>query len=252
MLGASMLSNRVAELGSMYPVAIIPARGGSKGIPRKNLQLVGGQPLIVRAIETCQRATSVCGVYVSTDDAEIAEVASEAGAAVVWRPAELAADDTSSDVVLLHAIDLLPRPLPLAVCFVQCTAPLLTADEIDATVRRLLESGADVAVAATEDHGFRVRPGYAGRVRGVGWELSEAVKRRQDLGEEWTIAGSVWALDVAAFVARGRLYSENTVVSPVGWKLDIDTPADLALARVLLDPARERAAEEMPRVYYPH
>ena len=245
-----MLRNSSSELAGDRTVAVIPARGGSKGIPRKNLQRVAGVPLVIRAIETCCAASAVSEVYVSTDDEEIGHVAAEAGAMILWRPPQLAADDTPSECVLFHSLNSLEKPLPGVLALVQCTAPLLTAGDIDRTIGRLRETGADVAIAAAKHHEFVVRAGYDGRIRGVGWELSEAVKRRQDMAPHWVIAGSVWAIDVESFVRRGRLYSENCVICPVAQKLDIDEPADLTLANLLLTPATKRATE--PAVYYPH
>jgi CMP-N,N'-diacetyllegionaminic acid synthase len=88
---------------------LIPARGGSKGIPRKNIKLIGGKPLIVWTIEAALRSSKLDGVVVSTDDAEIAEVARCAGAQVPFmRPAELAQDHTPGLDPVIHALDQLP------------------------------------------------------------------------------------------------------------------------------------------------
>lgn len=88
-------------------VALITARGGSKGLPGKNIALLNGKPLIVWTILAAQNAASVDAVYVSTEDAAIAEVSKQAGAQVIPRPAELAQDDTSSEPVIAHAINYL-------------------------------------------------------------------------------------------------------------------------------------------------
>jgi N-acylneuraminate cytidylyltransferase len=245
-----MLRDLSSELAGDRAVAVIPARGGSKGIPRKNLQRVAGVPLVTRAIKTCFAASAVSEVYVSTDDEEIGDVAAEAGAMILWRPPQLAGDNTASEDVLFHALNRIEKPLPAVMAFVQCTAPLLTPDDIDLAIARLQESGADVAIAAAEHHGFVVRAGYDDRIRGVGWELTEPVKRRQDMAPHWVIAGSVWAINIASFLERGRLYSENCVICPVARKLDIDEPADLELANLICRAETKRANE--PEVYYPH
>src|SRR5262245_40854376 len=86
-------------------IAIIPARSGSKGIPRKNIQPVAGKPLLAHSIEQAQQAATVDRVLVSTDGAEIAAVAQQYGAEVVWRPPELGSDTASSESALLHALD---------------------------------------------------------------------------------------------------------------------------------------------------
>ena len=85
-------------------LAIIPARGGSKGIPRKNLQLVGGKPLLVHSIGHAWNAREITRVVVSTDDPEIAEVARTNGAEVVFRPANISGDHASSESALLHVL----------------------------------------------------------------------------------------------------------------------------------------------------
>jgi len=97
----------VTGTGRVNPrvLAIIPARGGSKGVPGKNLRRVGGRSLIERAVDACRAARLVDGVYVSTDDAEIAAGAEAAGAKVIMRPAELCSDTASSESALLHALD---------------------------------------------------------------------------------------------------------------------------------------------------
>lgn len=229
--------------------ALIPARGGSKGIPRKNLRIVNGVSLLERAIKTCQQSALVSETYVSTEDPEIGMLAARCDATAILRPLELAADAVASLPVLLHALSRMdPRPAVLA--WVQCTAPLLTAAEIDGTVQRLLETGADVAIAAVPWHGGLLREGYAGRVRGVGWELTDQPRRRQDMGPLYQIAGSVWAMNVESFVRRGAVYSENVVVYPVAEMLDIDEPADLLKAETILRERETKRADSSP-VYYP-
>ncbi len=91
----------------MRAIAIIPARGGSKGVPGKNVARVGGVPLVARAVRSALAAPSIDGVFVSTDDAVIAAAARAAGADVVERPADLAGDLATSESALLHALDVL-------------------------------------------------------------------------------------------------------------------------------------------------
>lgn len=249
-----MLS-RTCELERPLAVALIPARGGSKGIPRKNLQAVNGVPLVSRAIATCGASALCSDVYVSTEDSEIAAVAAACDAKVIERPPALAGDRIASEEVLLHALHCLRGILrfgdqPQVLAWVQCTAPLLTSAEVDGTIQRLLDTEADVALAAVPWHGGLVRKGFAGRVRGVGWELTEQLRRRQDMGALYQIAGSVWAIRVVSFLRRGHVYSENTVIYPVPEMLDIDEPADLLRAETILR-ARETRRADQPQFYYP-
>jgi CMP-N,N'-diacetyllegionaminic acid synthase len=128
----------------MEVVALIPARGGSKGVPRKNLAVVGGKPLIAWTVEAAQRAQELSRVVVSTDDDEIAAAA---GVETLWRPAELARDATPMLDVVRHAIDQLR---PEIVVLLQPTSPLRRPEHIDAAVRFLHESDADSVVSVVE------------------------------------------------------------------------------------------------------
>src|SRR5918997_4971812 len=101
--GARGVSPR--ELTQPRVVAVIPARGGSKGVPGKNLRRVAGRSLVQRAVDACVAATSIDATYVSTDDAGIAEAARQAGGKVIERPADLSGDTASSESAVLHALD---------------------------------------------------------------------------------------------------------------------------------------------------
>ena len=125
-------------------VGLIPARGGSKGVPRKNLAVVGGRPLLAWTIDAAQRARTLDRVVVSTDDDEIA---SAAGTEVLRRPARLAEDATPMIDVVRHAVDELA---PDVVVLLQPTSPLRRAQHIDVVVDLLLESGADSVVTVVE------------------------------------------------------------------------------------------------------
>ncbi|WBB63599.1 acylneuraminate cytidylyltransferase [Streptomyces sp. WMMC500] len=138
-------------------LAVIPARGGSKGVPGKNLARVGGVPLVARAVRQCLAAELVTDVVVSTDDDTIASVAREAGAEVVRRPAEIAGDTASSEAAVLHALDTHEErtgATMAAVLLVQCTSPFLTGADIDGVTRAVLDEGADSALTVAPFHGF--------------------------------------------------------------------------------------------------
>lgn len=218
----------------MKTVAIIPARGGSKGMPRKNLARIGGQTLIHRCVKTCLSSRLLDEVIVSTDDEEIHNQASSAGGWAMSRPPDLATDDATSSDVLLYVLDQLDWR-PDIVAFIQCTAPLLTAAEIDGTINRLIETNADVAIAAVENHEILIREGYADRVRGVGFDLETTPTLRQQRPKAYSIAGSVWAINAERFRKRRKIYSENCVIYQVSRKLDIDGGDDLKIAQLLID-----------------
>ena len=125
----------------MDVLGLIPARGGSKEVPRKNLAPVGGKPLLAWTVEAARAASELTRVVVSTEDEEIA---AEAGVEVLRRPAELADDDTPMLDVVRHAVSELG---PEVVVLLQPTSPLRRAEHVDAAVRLLLESGADAVVS---------------------------------------------------------------------------------------------------------
>jgi CMP-N-acetylneuraminic acid synthetase len=136
-------------------VAIIPARGGSKGIPRKNIKLLAGKPMIAYCIEAAL-AAGVDRVIVSTEDAEIAEVAQKYGAEVPWlRPLELAADDVPTLPVLQHALGELQKEayVPDYVLLMYPTSPLLTTQRIREAVALAEATNADSIVSGTYDKG---------------------------------------------------------------------------------------------------
>ncbi|MBT3151658.1 N-acylneuraminate cytidylyltransferase [Streptomyces sp. CHD11] len=138
-------------------LAVIPARGGSKGVPAKNLAPVGGVPLVARAVRECRAARNVTDVVVSTDDRAIAAAARQAGAEVVLRPAAIAGDTATSEAAVLHAMEsheALHGAGVDVVLLVQCTSPFLLREDIDAVAAAVAGEGADTAVTVAPFHGF--------------------------------------------------------------------------------------------------
>lgn len=215
-------------------VAIIPARGGSKGIPEKNLQTVGGIPLIVRAIQSCQNAKRIDLVIVSTDSEKIADVAAQAGAKVVRRPAELSTDFATSESALLHVISELRNEsiTPEFVAFIQCTTPFIEPLDIDGTVQ-LLESF-DSAFTAAPTHSFIWKIDDSGAAVGVNHKLSER-KMRQELSKEFKETGAVYALRTTNLLDSQHRFSGRIGIYVVpSWRaVEIDENSDLMFARSL-------------------
>ncbi|WP_143626384.1 acylneuraminate cytidylyltransferase family protein, partial [Streptomyces viridosporus] len=145
-------------------LAVIPARGGSKGVPAKNLAPVGGVPLVARAVRACRAARYVTDVVVSTDDRAIAAVARQAGAEVVLRPAAIAGDTATSEAAVLHALEaheaLHGAPVDV-VLLVQCTSPFLLGEDVDGVAGAVVDRGADTAVTVAPFHGFLWRDASA-------------------------------------------------------------------------------------------
>ncbi|MEU9004125.1 acylneuraminate cytidylyltransferase family protein [Streptomyces sp. NPDC048551] len=221
--------------------AVIPARGGSKGIPGKNVAEVGGVPLVARAVRACLGAAHVTRVAVSTDDGAIADAARAAGAEVVERPAELGTDRASSESALLHALDRLEErhgePVEVLV-FVQCTSPFVTAGEIDAAVLAVVRDGADSAFTAVPFHGFlwTAEPGPGPGHAAAGVNHDSAVRqRRQDRRPEYLESGAVYAMRAEGFRRHGHRFFGRTQLVPTAPEraVEIDEPGDLDRARAL-------------------
>ena len=132
----------------------IPARGGSKGVHKKNIQTVSGIPLIARSIIALKSSSHISKIFVSTDCPEIERVAESFGAVVIKRPNELAEDSTSTDPVIEHFVDLLiaRNDIPSQIALIQATFPFLNNKIIDQVCG--LDDKHDCAFAATEFHGF--------------------------------------------------------------------------------------------------
>lgn len=232
-------------------VAIIPARGGSKGLPRKNVKPLLGRPLIAYAVEAARAARAVRRTIVSTDDEEIARTAAEYGAEIVRRPAELAGDEASSEAALLHALDQLRAGedrRPELTVFMQCTSPLTLPEDVDGTVRALLEEGADTAFSAVPFHHFIWRRAAGGDAVGVNHNKRER-RRRQDREPEYLENGAVYVMRTAGFLrARHRFFGKTTVFEmPVERCLEIDEQADFTAAEQKLAARRRAAARsELP------
>lgn len=229
-------------------VAVIPARGGSKGVPRKNVRDLGGRPLLAHAIVAAQAAERVHQVMVSTDDAEIAAVARRYGAEVIERPAALASDGASSESAIVHALEALRRDgdLPELVMMIQCTSPLTNAADLDGTVERLVEAGADSCFSAVPFHHFLWQADADGSVRGVGHDGAER-KRRQDLERPPVLEnGAVYVMRTEAFLESGTRFCGRTVafVTDPERALEIDDPLDFAKAEAAVRFLEQRSRSE--------
>ncbi|MEU0334790.1 N-acylneuraminate cytidylyltransferase [Streptomyces sp. NPDC006193] len=233
-----------SEAGGGAPVrrvlAVIPARGGSKGVPAKNLAPVGGVPLVARAVRECRAARLVTDVVVSTDDQAIAAAAREAGAEVVLRPAAIAGDTATSEAAVLHAVDTheaLHGAAVDVVLLVQCTSPFLVREDVDAVAAAVAEKGADTAVTVAPFHGFLWRDGEdAGGDGAYGVNHDASFRpRRQDRPQDLLETGAAYAMDAAGFREhRHRFFGRTELVrTDPARVLEIDDPHDLARARAL-------------------
>jgi len=227
----------------MNTIAIIPARGGSKGIPRKNLQPLAGKPLVAHTIEQARAAHTIDRVLVSTDDAEIGAVAQHDGAEVLWRPAAISGDTASSEAALLHALDALQQSegaVPELVVFLQCTSPLTQAADIDGAVHALLAEEADTALAVTPFHYFLWQQDEQGNAVGVNHDKAVRLLRQQR-APQYRETGAVYVMRTAGFrQAKHRFFGKTALyIMPAERCLEIDEPFDLQMAEWLLQRQRE-------------
>ncbi len=208
-------------------------RGGSKGLPGKNLAEVGGRTLIARAVEAAAAAANVDLVVVSSDDPAMLAEGARAGAQALERPAVLAADDTPSEPVALHALS--GREEVERLVLVQATSPLRIAEDVERCVAALDTAPAAATVAPSEHPvEWSVRIGADGRIEPVlGWE--GFARRRQELAAGFRLNGAVYAARADHLRAGRPLVGPETaaVEMPGARSVDIDTEADLAHARLL-------------------
>lgn len=218
-------------------VAIIPARGGSKRIPRKNIRLFAGKPIIAYSIETAIVSGLFDRVIVSTDDNEIAEVAARYGAEVPFRrPPELADDDASTDAVLLHALAVCVRLYGSAEygCCVYPTTPLLTSADLMYGLDLLRKHHATSSFPIVK-YVFPIEQAFVfdGIRPRAKWPAMLSA-RSQDLEDHYHDAGMFYWFDVTKFVRAGQLFCEDCVAFPVAESRcqDINTLEDWALAEL--------------------
>ncbi|MFI8002083.1 cytidylyltransferase domain-containing protein [Streptomyces sp. NPDC086010] len=236
-------------------LAVIPARGGSKGVPAKNLAQVGGVPLVARAVRACLASPEVTDVVVTTDDPAIADAARSAAEALgeasrlhcVQRPAAISGDTATSEAAVLHALDAYEAMghgrTADAVLLVQCTSPFITREDIDGVARAVTRGGADTALTVAAFHGFVWRDGSAVEDGTYGVNHDKAVRpRRQDRPQDHLETGAAYAMDAAGFRTHRHRFFGHTALVPTdpARVLEIDDPHDLARARALaplLDPS---------------
>jgi len=229
------VSQRKYQKAKTLIVGIIPARGGSKGIPRKNLIEVEGKKLIVRGIELLNQ-TECQKVYVSTDDREIASVSRENGADVIDRPKELAKDQSSTESVLFHAVEslgLLPDDI---LVLHQITSPLIMGASVNAAIT-LLKNDAylNSVLSVREAHPFMWMKNNQNSWDPSGHERNFR-PRRQDLGVQGIETGGIYVMRVGALMSQQSRFPTPTSVVKVTYleSLDIDSYEDLEVARLLV------------------
>lgn len=211
---------------------IIPARGGSRGVPGKNLHAVGGRPLVAWSIDAGRLIAPLERVIVSTDSPEIAAVAERYGASALERPPELAHDTAPTEPAMTHALDARGAPDEDIVVLLQPTSPLRRASTVRAVVDAVRSGEADSAVTVRRAHDFR----WGLADDGAGVRQYDRRLRRQDMQPMFAETGSVYASSIAAFRRSGdRLSGRTRLIEVDTWeRLDADTGADLEVLDCLL------------------
>jgi YrbI family 3-deoxy-D-manno-octulosonate 8-phosphate phosphatase len=233
----------------MQTLAIIPARGGSKGIPRKNIRLLGGKPLIAHMITQAKMCRSVDRLVVSTDDDEISDIAVQYGAEVIRRPRELSTDTASSEASLLHVIDHLQNEEGYEcdiLVFLQCTSPLTQAKDIDGAIEALLSGNADTAFSATPSHCFIWKKDADNSAVAVNHNKTKR-PLRQDFEPGYVETGAIYVMRTSGFrEARFRFFGKTVIYpTPPERFIDIDEHHDLVVAEALMHYGQERRGQEL-------
>ncbi len=231
---------------------LIPARGGSKGIPRKNIASVGGRPLIAWSIAAAKQSRYSGRVVVSTDCEEIAAVARAHGADIPFmRPEALARDDVPSLDSVLHALDWLrinQQYSPEYLMLLQPTSPLRTAADIAAAIELTRARNADavVSVSPVSCHPYLTKTvDHNGHIADF-VPPPQKVSRRQEMPQVFGLNGAIYLIRPKVLIERRTWYPEGTVayVMPPERAMDIDAPWDLRLANLIVEDnlRQERAA----------
>lgn len=228
-------------MDDMKILAIIPARGGSKGIKNKNLATLGGRPLIAYTISAAHESGSLDRTIVTTDSAEIAEASRSLGAEVPFlRPAELAQDNTPGIDPILHALQWLEEQQGYRPDFVIClqpTSPFRTADDIDVAAKLGCKHSCSViGLVGAKQHPYWMKQITRDGLLKDFIETDERFTRRQDLPPVFMINGAIYVARRKTLLERKSFYAEHTRphIMPPERSLDIDTPWDLCLANLVM------------------
>lgn len=219
-------------------LAIIPARGGSKGVPRKNIRNMAGKPLIAWTIEEAKKSKYITRLILSSDDEEIIEVAKQFGCEVPFkRPIELAQDDTPGIEPVLHAIEQCPGYD--YVVLLQPTSPLRTVEDIDGCIEMLLTQNNDFVVSVTEPNKspyWMYRVDLDGSMETI-VKQDEYITRRQDLPKAYVLNGAVYVAKVERLLEEKNFLNSDTKAYIMKYEnsFDIDSELDFIVCDYLIN-----------------
>jgi len=225
----------------MNTTAIITARGGSKGIPRKNIKLICGEPLIAWTIKAAKSSKHVTAIYVSTEDDEIAKISKSFGAEIIERPKELSQDTSDSESVLAHAIsELESQGKDLGdILLLQPTSPLRTGKHIDEAINLYREKQANCVISVYEPDQSIVKAYVQesdGQIVGI-LNRNAPYTRRQDLPKVFLPNGAIYVFSSRRFNKYKQIPRDNVHPYVMSQKasIDIDNQDDFDQAQKLLE-----------------
>ena len=226
----------------MKILGIIPARGGSKGVPRKNIKLLNSKPLLQYTTDVALKSTLIDTLILNSDDDEIIEVGKKLGVEVPFkRPKKLAQDDSSTLSVIIHTLDFYQN-LNIyfdAVCLLQTTSPFRTIDFLEKSILKFKKNDTDSLVSVQEvPHEYNPHWTFEEREKGVlkiATGESEIISRRQDLPKAYHRDGSIYLTKTAVIQNQKSLYGKSIsyIQSPKEWYVNIDTMEDWKKAEKL-------------------
>ncbi|MDF2877900.1 MAG: acylneuraminate cytidylyltransferase [Clostridia bacterium] len=222
-------------------LAIIPARGGSKGIPKKNIKALNGVPLIGYTLQEVKKSKHITRVVVSTDDEEIAEVSRQFNAEIpCLRPKQLSTDTSSTVDGIAHMINYLNEKenyVPDYICLLQCTSPLRTNLDIDGAIDKLLNSDFDgiVSVCESEVNPYWTNVFEKNKLKYF-IEEGKFITRRQDLPQIYRCNGAIYIIKTEVFIKEKTFETENITgyIMTNENSIDIDTTIDFKIAEILM------------------
>jgi len=219
-------------------LAIIPARGGSKRLPRKNVLPINGKPLISWTIDAANKSEYIDSIFISTDDEEVALIAQQHGLLIPeLRPAELAADEASTDSMLLYTLNKFGNGYDVIV-LLQPTSPLRTVTDIDNAIEHFINKNAFSVVSVTPcEHS----PLWSNNLPDDGnmgaFINKQALKRSQELSQFYRLNGAIYIFDIKKLIQYGEVrYTDESFAYEMTNvnSVDIDTKLDFEIAELLL------------------
>lgn len=236
-----------------YPrdiLAIIPARGGSKGLPKKNIRLLNNKPMIAYTIHAALHSRFINQIIVSTDDPDIADITKKNGAEVLNRPSELATDNASTIDVVLHCLSILEEQnrLPDYVILLQPTSPLRTVNDIDDSITLLSLGNGDAVISVRENEhppywsciieNQLLKPAFGEQYLRI---------RRQEIPLTYTPNGAIYIATPDHIKQNRNFYGERTLpfVMPKERSVDIDSEIDFILADAIMKKGNISSVENL-------